>query len=151
MICGLPCKAGWIHLTGEWRPKLFNTYIDITYNNVDLPKGSWIADNPEKEYFAVVFPEKTFIKDYYCFGGGGPTGAQTQFYRNGDLYLFFSKGGTTINGFDCKGGILHPIRLYRNGNLKSCTLREDVQINDSTYKKGSFVEFDKTSKSILHE
>lgn len=46
-IAGIPYKAGWIHFTKEWEPKLFCLGEDYLINKVELKSGTWVMLNKD--------------------------------------------------------------------------------------------------------
>lgn len=150
-IDGFPCKAGWIHFTKKWEPKLFCLYKDYLLNKVELKCGTWVMLNKENRFFSVVFPNDTLINGCKIKGGGGVKGIQTSFYNSGRLFSFFPDGNIIIDSIKCKGGVLHPVYLYEDGKLKSFTLDEQRNINGILVKKGSLVQIDTLGKIVRYE
>ncbi len=150
-IDGIPCKAGWIHFTKEWEPKLFCLGKDYLINKVELKSGTWVILNKDKQSFSVVFQNDTLINGYKCKGGGGANGIQTAFYNSGKLFSFFPGETVIIDSIKCKGGVLHPVKLHENGKLQACTLAEQRYFDGKLIKKGTLIQIDPTGKIIVYE
>jgi hypothetical protein len=76
------------------------------------------------------FPKNTEIQGYLCKGGvGGTEGVMTSFYPSGRLKAFFTPSNVIIQGVSCRKGIFSSIYLNENGNLNSCTLSADAEVN----------------------
>lgn len=147
-IEGFPCRAGWIHFTRNWRPKLFCLAENYTFHDVAFERGTWILLYRLQNRFTVVIPKDTTIGGYLCKGGGGVKGIQTSFYNSGKLCEFFPAGTVTVDGIKCKGGVFHPVRLHENGNLAVGTLAEKTVIDGQTFRKGTVIRLDETGKLI---
>lgn len=141
-IMGIPCKAGWIHFTSQWKPKDFCLSRAHTFRNVDLPAEAWIAIHPDNDRFSVVYPTDTLIKGYNIKGGGGMNGVQTTYYSSGALRQFFPASEAVINDIKCQGGIFHPVTLHENGRLMSCTLNGEITAEDRTISSGTDIKID---------
>ena len=150
-IDGIPYKAGWIHFTKEWEPKLFCLYKNYSLNKVELRSGTWVMLNMDNQSFSVVFPNDTLINGYKCKGGGGVKGVQTTFYNSAKLFEFFPDGDIMIDSIKCKGGVFYPVKLYENGKLQSCTLNEQRNFDGTIVKQGSLVRIDTLGKIVEYE
>jgi hypothetical protein len=144
IIQGFPCEKGWIHFKKDWRLLSFQLNKNFKYKNTQLPAHTWIhfPYNDEQSGFVCAFPFDYEIQGYICRGSGGFKGIQTGFYDSGKLRSFFPHEDITINGIPCRASLLSIVKLYENGNLKSCTLAEDYQAAGKKYKKGQVIELD---------
>lgn len=146
-IKGFPCRAGWVHLDGDWQPRHFCLSRDHTVRNVELAAGTWVNFTPADLVFSVVFTDDTIYRGFHCMGRGGMNGVQTTFYSSGALRQFFPASDAVIDNINCRGGVLHPVTLHENGKLLSCTLSEEIIFEGKTIRKGTGVRID-TSGNI---
>jgi hypothetical protein len=147
----MPCKKGWVHFAPNWQLTLFCLSEKTLIANRTFEKNTWIFTEPGNEYFGVVLPEKAKIDGYDCLGGGGSKGIQMSFYNSGELRSFFTKNDIEVSGVKCKGGILSPIFLHKNGKLKACKSAESITIKGFDIKKGAKMTFDENGNYILNE
>ncbi|MGE5679940.1 MAG: hypothetical protein ACM34K_03580 [Bacillota bacterium] len=145
-----PCAADWAHFSKDWKLKLFRLSSKATVNNFEYCENSWIRFIQDGSVICV-FPENTIVQGFKCRGGGGASGVSTSFYKSGRLNYFFSDGDVLVGDILCKSNLFNNIGLHENGKLKECTLAEDKQINNVSYKKNTRICFDETGnvKTIL--
>ncbi len=149
-IGGVPIVADWVHFYPDWSLKLFKLSKDYDYQTRHLPKNTWVRASLDSSYFCVFENSWEKVSShpigsspfYICKGGGDSKGTQTSFYPTDELHSFYSPDNITIDNIKCRGGLLSPIFLHKNGSLKKCTLASSQIINEIEYKKNSKIELD---------
>jgi hypothetical protein len=147
-IQGFPCEKGWIHFKKNWQLLSFQLSDDFIYKETLLPAQTWLhfPYHDRQSGYICSFPYDYEIQEYLCGGSGGYKGTHTGFYDSGKLRSFFPSEDVIIDGVPCEASLFANVNLYENGNIKSCKLAEDYQVNGKIYKKGKTIEFNKTGK-----
>jgi len=117
VINEIPCAAGWVHFTSDWKLKLFCLSETSQIKNVVLPSGTWVVSNYTEESLVVVFPDDTIIGTFPVKGGGGSKGVHTSFYDDGNLKSFFAFEKFEHIGVTYKKSIFNSINLTEEGTI----------------------------------
>lgn len=143
-IHGFPCEEGWIHFKEDWQLASFQLSKDFRYKNTLYPAHTWFhfPSHDDQPRYICSFPQDYEVQGYLCGGSGGYKGTHTVFYESGKLKSFFAPEDVIIAGVPCEASLFVSIKLFENGNIKSCKLAEDYQANGKAYKRGKTVEFD---------
>ena len=147
-IQGFPCEKGWIHFRKDWQLLSFQLSKNVMYKSTLLPSSTWLHFPYHNDHTGYVcsFPDDKKVQGYLCGGSGGYKGTHTGFYENGKLRSFFPPEDVLVNGVPCEAGLLVNVKLHENGNIKSCRLAEDYQVDGKTYQRHKTIAFDKTGK-----
>ena len=147
-IQGFPCERGWIHFKKDWRLLSFQLSEDFMYNETLVPAHTWFhfPYHANRSGYIYSFPHNYKVQGYVCGGSGGYKGTHTGFYESGKLRSFFPPEDVFVGGVPCEASLFANVNLYENGNIKSCRLAEDYQVDGVFYKRGKTVEFDKDGK-----
>jgi hypothetical protein len=143
-IQGFPCKKGWIHFRKNWQLLSCQINTDFMYKSTILPAQTWFhfRYHENQSGYVCSFPKNYQVQGYLCGGSGGYKGTHTGFYENGKLRSFFPPENVTVDKISCESSLLVNVKLYENGNIKSCMLAKDVYLSEKTYKKGRTLVFD---------
>ena len=147
-IQGFPCEKGWIHFKKDWRLLSCQLCEDFIYNGTLVPVHTWVhfPYDANRSGYVFSFPNDYEVQGYVCGGSGGYKGTHTGFYKSGKLRSFFPPEDVIVGGVPCEASLLTNVNLYENGNIKSCKLAEDYQIDGFLYKRGKTIAFDKDGK-----
>lgn len=145
VIQGFPCEKGWIHLKKDWQLRSCQLSVGFIFKGTLLPAHTWFhfPYQENQKGFICSFPNNYEVQGYICGGSGGYKGTHTRFYENGKLRSFFPPEDVTIDGIPCESSLMVSVKLNENGNIKSCKLAEDYQVNGKTYKSGMTIEISK--------
>ncbi len=147
-IQGFPCEKGWIHFKKNWQLLSFQLSDDFIYKKTLLPAQTWLhfPYHDSQSGYICSFPHDYEVQGYVCGGSGGYKGTHTGFYKSGKLRSFFPPEDVIVDGVPCEASLFVNVNLYENGNIKSCKLAEDYQIDGVLYKRGKTIVFDKDGK-----
>ena len=121
---GLPC-CGWVRWHDSGRLESVKLAREATVQGHAFPIGSRVNFDAEGRLRSVWLSRKTLIGARLC--RGGPK-METSFYPDGAVAAFFPPDDVEIDGVKCAGSRFHPVRLHRNGRLKSAKLAADCTI-----------------------
>jgi len=147
-IQSFPCEKGWIHFKKDWRLLAFQLSKDFMFKGTLVPAHTWFhfTFHADRTGYVFSFPRDYEVQGYVCGGSGGYKGTHTGFYESGKLRSFFPSEDVIIDGVPCEASLFANVNLYENGNIKSCKLAEDYQVDGKFYKNGKTIEFDKNGK-----
>ena len=103
--------------------------------------------NREGNLYSCYFEKDMEIQGYQIHNKFGRTPRNkfmipAVFYPGGRLRFFIASSDVMIQGIPCKKGVFGVFpgtftELYKNGNLKSCTLSKDAEIGGRSVSAGS--------------
>jgi hypothetical protein len=114
-----------------------------------LPAGTTVRFHADGGLWYAFLPRPTEINGCLCKGCGSK-GTMTAFYPTGELRECWPARDETVQGIPCTkattrkeifgrlAGRGSPVAVfYKSGNLHSCMLSEDFELNGALHKKGT--------------
>ncbi|MCD4650387.1 MAG: hypothetical protein K8S56_01160 [Candidatus Cloacimonetes bacterium] len=115
-------------------------------NNIPIPARSKKFLTPDGVLDCVWFSRDVLVQGYFCPGGNCKEA--TGFHPNGQLRYVFPREPVEINGILCYPSGMTGVYFYPEGNLKSCYVYQDVDIQGKHYKKATQLQFSQLGEII---
>jgi len=149
LIQGYPCKKNYVFFYSNGNLNTFQLSKSFEFSDFVIPAKTWCRLDKEGYIHTCFFSKDTEVQGYICKGSiMGLEGITTSFYKNGKLHYFFPRKDVEIDGIPCKASVFHPIQLYDNGRLRSCTLAKTITINEKEFQHGTKITLNQEGQVI---